>query len=102
MTMQFETCPRCGDDWREGEHFLQSACGMWLIDPYLFMPVGDIRLVWDSKEQCCFVRNQYSIARTGVDVEDIDNIYNSDNWLFLPWLPSDITEERLKLLLVFS
>jgi hypothetical protein len=102
LMMEFSTCPRCGDEWN------LSLCGRWKDSGEICtyrcvkcnldyghlapaVPHG-VYLLLSNDKVILWMLNNHSCWYLPYDNERYR----------LPWLPFDITEERLKLLLVFS
>lgn len=105
--MEFEKCPRCGGEWKriyedDPDQLKCVQCSDYEVIYYPYNPnghnvaimyrIGNKMLGWHHDGTC-----GYSVLpERPSDFDPDKDIVN------LPWLPFDITEERLKLLLVFS
>jgi len=106
MIEQYPLCPRCQGQWlneRYRDYYSCSICYLRCVEggiplssvfPNRFvwmLPLSDKDLfIWDcDRHNCRYLANQHF----------------SDCWqsaIILPWLPFDITAEKLKTLLIFS
>ena len=93
--IDFPNCPRCGGNWSQiGEvalhhYYMCSQCKMQLdrFPQWVKLTSPDfmgnnLHLSWYVKENFCVLK--------------------SDEFIWLPWLPYNITPEKLKLYLTFS
>lgn len=96
-TFSLTNCVRCGIEWKpadclDGGHHV-CACGMTVARMGLdekgifcvYIRFNDLFIYW-YKDFSCHVY----VGETSEDHED------------LPWIPFDITEEQLKIILTFS
>ena len=106
---QFDKCPRCGGEWRKttpenniivfaDETLLCNVCQMYVISGGGFgndtlnfrCHIGSGELYWfPEHEYCTYIERTVDRGRMHIKTK-------------LPFLPYDITAERLKLLLLFS
>lgn len=97
--MEFEKCPRCGGEWvKFPDHSTCCKCHMDYTENRLAMKIGKGDLYW-------IIKPTFGTINTSLVAMNKETcIYADDDKIScgLPWLPFDITEERLKLLLVFS
>jgi hypothetical protein len=97
--MNYQQCPRCHKDWLHREYAYINYCNCadcnisyWddqdgeLLCLSSFLEDDD-ELSWDWFDKTC---NYWHINPYG------------NNYTKLPWLPIDITKEKLKLYLLFS
>jgi hypothetical protein len=120
--MKYKTCPKCNSDWilNKSDWILNKDCiGKWThlelstnmafdfkcsniicdmksnakgTEVYIKRFMNGINLVWSIEtNQCSFMSMNEALDR---DIKG-ESLYN------LPWLPFDITPERLKLYLAF-
>jgi len=89
--MKFDTCPRCGGEWNKDATILNFyKCTMCTM--HITIDEGEFSL---NIELFGFYIGWSSIGNYCI-------IYSRNKPIKLPWLPFDITEEKLKLYLVFS
>jgi len=113
----YDKCPRCNGEWKVeykeiSDYGLQcSSCGSRLLkkrgDFVFRIHFTTCMLLWNLNDHSIYAANKEIKVKEcqyfkGNCIEEIvKNDYDDMN-MILPWLPFDITEERLKLLLVFS
>lgn len=115
--MEFEKCPRCGGEWKEctfiahEDHQCKSCepCKGHLNELGFAIRIGSYGVRWFIRRMDKSLREPITPTKTVHLMKlapRIDNpsIYDTvgDEIEIAAWLPFDITEERLKLLLVFS
>lgn len=92
-------CPRCNHDVQILEHRIsQCICGMSLDEGNgrFWFTISDKRLTWRVDKHDVVLWRLHAVNDENV----LSDIMSDPTKL--PWLPFDITEERLKLFLVFS
>lgn len=93
-------CPRCNSDVQILEHRIsQCICGMSLDEVngrFSFTISPGKTLVWRVDKHDVVMLRLHAVKHENV----LPALMSKP--MILPWLPFDITEERLKLFLVFS